>query len=181
MENNKTVKKQTKGIITVIVLIICLCITTVALLFTGDSVENNTFHTGTIKVNLNDGKPVIQEKEVMFQPGMTVKKDFFIKNNGTWDVYYKLYFKNVKGGLADILDITIKDGDEVLYKGTASQFSKNNTEAAKDVLKLNEKRDLSIYFYYPETAENNTQNLTLSFDLCADVVQIKNNPNKDFK
>ena len=181
MENNKTVKKQTKGIITVIVLIICLCITTVALLFTGDSVENNMFHTGTIKVNLNDGKPVIQEKEVMFQPGMTVKKDFFIENNGTWDVYYKLYFKNVKGGLADILDITIKDGDEVLYKGTASQLSKDNIEAAKDVLKLNEKQELSIYFYYPETAENNTQNLTLAFDLCTDVVQTKNNPNKDFK
>lgn len=180
MENDKTGKKQTKGIITVVVLIICLCITTFALFFTGASVDNNTFNTGTIKVNLNDGKPVIQENKLMFQPGMTVKKDFFIENNGSWDVYYKLYFKDIEGGLADDLEITVKDSDEVLYKGKASEFTKDNAEPAKETLKLNEKQNLSIYFYYPEESENDTQDLTLSFDLCADVVQTKNNPDKEF-
>ena len=181
MKVTKTAKKLTGGIITIIVLTICLCITTFALFFIRRSVDNNMFHTGSIKINLNDGKPVIKEHEFIFEPGMTVKKDFFIENKGTWDVYYKLYFKGVEGGLADVLEITIKNGDEVLYKGTASKFNKDDIGAANDILKFNERKDLSIYFHYPETATNNTQNLSLAFDFCADAVQTKNNPNKAFE
>ena len=51
---------------------------------------------------------------------------------------------------------------------------------ADDTLRLQERRSLTVYFHYPESAENRTQNLTLSFDLCADAVQTKNNPNKLF-
>ena len=85
-------KKLTRGIITAIILAVCLCITTFALVWETVSVENNLFHTGTVKINLNDGKPVIEEHEFLFEPGMTVKKDFFIENQSTCDVYYKLYF-----------------------------------------------------------------------------------------
>ena len=51
---------------------------------------------------------------------------------------------------------------------------------ADDTLRLQERRNLTVYFHYPESAENRTQNLTLSFDLCADAVQTKNNANKLF-
>ena len=180
MKDNKFVKKLTSSITTVIILIICICITTFALFFERTSVNNNIFRSGNIEINLNDGKPIIRKNEFVFEPGMTVKKDFFIKNNSTWNVYYKLYFDNVEGELADILDITIKNGNEVLYIGKASEFKKGTMGAANDMLKLNEKRNLSLYFYYPETAGNDTQNLTLAFDLCADAVQSKNNPNRNF-
>lgn len=181
MQNkSKTEQKLTGGIIAIVILAICLCITTFALAWATVSVDNNLFHTGTVKINLNDGKPVIEEHEFLYEPGMTVKKDFFIENQSTWDVYYKLYFDNVGGGLADVLQITVKDGDRTLYQGTAAELNRTEVTVADDVLKIKERRELTVYFYFPEEAGNSTQNLTMTFDLCADAVQTKNNPNKLF-
>ena len=59
-ENNVTSKKLTAGIIILIILSIALCITTFALVYSTISVENNIFKTGSIQINLNDGKPVIE-------------------------------------------------------------------------------------------------------------------------
>lgn len=179
-KQNTTSKKLTVSIATVIILAVCLCITTFALIWATVSVENNLFHTGTVKVNLNDGKPVIEEHEFLFEPGMTVKKDFFIENQSTWDVYYKLYFTDVEGGLADVLEITVKDGDKILYSGKASELTRENAGAANDVLKLNERRNLTVYFHFPEEAGNSMQNLVLTFSMSADATQTKNNPNKLF-
>lgn len=58
---NTTSKKLTASVVTVFILAICLCITTFALIWATVSVENNLFHTGIVKINLNDGKPVIEE------------------------------------------------------------------------------------------------------------------------
>lgn len=179
--DNKAVKKLTGGIITIILLAICLCITTFALVWATVSVDNNLFHTGTVQINLNDGKPVIEEHEFLFEPGMTVKKDFFIENQSTWDVYYKLYFDHVEGGLSDVLEITVKDGDKTLYHGTAAELSSTDVGAADDILRLNERRELSVYFHFPEESGNVAQNLTLTFDMCADAVQTKNNPERLFR
>lgn len=182
MKNNgSTARKLTGSIVAVVVLAVCLCVTTFALAWATVSVDNNLFHTGTVKINLNDGKPVIEEHEFLFEPGMTVKKNFFIENQSTWDVYYKLYFDNVEGGLADVLEITVTDGEKTLYRGTAAEFDREGTPAADDVLRLNERRELTVYFYFPEEAGNSAQNLNLTFDMCADAVQTKNNPNKLFK
>lgn len=181
MQNkSKTEQKLTGGIIAIVILAICLCITTFALAWATVSIDNNLFHTGTVKINLNDGKPVMEEHEFLFEPGMTVKKDFFIENQSTWDVYYKLYFDNVGGGLADVLQITVKDGDRTLYQGTAAELNRTEVTVADDALKIKERRELTVYFYFPEEAGNSTQNLTMTFDLCADAVQTKNNPNKLF-
>lgn len=181
MQNkSSTSKKLTASVTAVIVLAVCLCITTFALVWATVSVEGNLFHTGTVKINLNDGKPVIEEHEFLFEPGMTVKKDFFIENQSTWDVYYKLYFTDVEGGLADVLDITVKDGDKILYQGLAGDLTKEKVGAADDILKLNERRNLTVYFHFPEGAGNSTQNLVLTFSMKADAVQTKNNPGKLF-
>ncbi len=181
MSNNSTTsKKLTASVVAVILLAICLCITTFALVWATVSVENNLFHTGTVKINLNDGKPVIEEHEFLFEPGMTVKKDFFIENQSTWDVYYKLYFTDVEGGLANVLDIIVKDGDRILYEGKAADLTKEHVGAADDVLRLNERRDLTVYFHFPEEAGNEAQNLVLTFSMSADAVQTKNNPNRLF-
>ena len=181
MTETKTAKKLTGGIITIIILAVCLCITTFALVYETVSVENNLFHTGEVKLNLNDGKPVIREHEFLFEPGMTVKKDFFIENDSTWDVYYRLYLDQVSGGLADVLTVTILDGDRVLYSGTAGTLTQQNASAADDMLKIGQRRNLTVLFHYPETARNDTQNLDLTFTLCAEATQTKNNPNKLFR
>ncbi len=181
MQNNsKTAKKLTASIAVIILLSVCLCITTFTLILSMVSVEDNIFMTGTVKINLNNSKPVIAEHEFIFEPGMTVKKDFFIKNEGSCDIYYKLYFQNVSGGLADALEIKICDGDKLLFEGTPKTLAKENVGAADDILKLNESRDLQIYFHFPENAGNEFQNLYLSFDLAADATQVKNNIDKSF-
>ena len=180
MSDTKTSKKLTGGIIAIIALAVCLAITTFALVYASVSVENNLFHTGNVKINLNDGQPVIQKHEFIFEPGMTVIKDFFIENESTWDVYYRIYLDDVSGGLADVLTVTIKDGDKTLYSGTANELTKQYITAADDTLKIGQRRDLTVYFHFPEDKGNEAQNLDLTFTLCAEAIQTKNNPNKLF-
>lgn len=178
---NKTAKKLTASVAAVIILAVCLCITTFALVYSTVAVDNNLFQTGEIKIDLNGGQPVITEHEYLFEPGMTVEKPFYIENQGTWDVYYKLYFDNVEGGLADVLDVEIRDGDTVLFGGKIADLTKETVGAADDILKLHERRELTISFHYPEGAGNGGQAQYLSFDLKADAVQTKNNPNRLFE
>lgn len=180
MADSKTAKKLTGGIVAIIVLAICLCITTFALVYASVSVENNLFHTGVVKINLNNGEPVIREHEFLFEPGMTVEKEFFIENESTWDVYYRIYLDNVSGGLADVLTVTIRDGEKILYTGTASELTRQNVIAADDTLKIGQRRSLTVIFHYPEEKGNDTQNLDLTFTMCAEATQTKNNPNKLF-
>jgi len=180
MKSNNTSRKLAVSVATIVLLAICLCITTFALMWAVVSKDNSLFHTGTVKINLNDGNPVIQEHEFLFEPGMTVKKDFFIENQSTCDVYYKLYFDNVEGGLADVLEIAIYQEDTVLFEGKASELIKENVGAANDVLKMNERKNLTIYFHFPEEAGNTEQDKQLTFDMKADAVQTRNNPDKRF-
>ena len=181
MNDSKTAKRLTSGIVAIIILALCLAITTFALVYATVSVENNLFHTGEVRINLNNGEPVIQEHEFLFEPGMTVKKDFFIENESTWDVYYKIYFDNVSGGLADVLTVTIKDGEKTLYSGTANELTRKNVIAADDTLRIGERRNLTVIFHFPEEKGNEAQNLDLTFTMCADATQTKNNPNRLFE
>ena len=181
MQNrNDTGKKITGSIAAIFVLAVCLCITTFALVWSTVSVENNLFHTGSVTIELNGGKPVIEEHEFLFEPGMTVEKNFYIENQSTWDVWYRLYFVNVEGGLADTLEVVLKDGDKVIWSGKLSEMTKDRTAATADMMKINERKDLTLSFHFPEEAGNEAQGLYLSFDLAADAVQTKNNPNRLF-
>ena len=164
----------------VIMLALCLAITTFALIYESVSVDDNLFHTGSVKINLNDGKPVIRENEFLFEPGMTVKKDFFIENESTWDVYYKIYMDDVTGGLAKVLDVTIKDGDKTLYHGTPAELNRKQVSTADEILKVNQKKTLTVYFHFPENAGNDAQSLDLTFTMCAEATQTKNNSNREF-
>ena len=177
--DNKTYKKIIISIITILILTICLFITTFAIMTTTVKVENNTFNTGLVKINLNNGQAVINEDELLFEPGMTVEKNFFIENEGTADIYYKIYFDNVDGKLQDVIQITIKDGEKILYSGTTSELTRENVRATDDILSPEEKKDLTIYFHYPKE-EIYSEDLTLSFVISADAVQVKNNNNKEF-
>ena len=51
-------KKMTGSIMLTVILSICLCMTTFALVYATVSVDNNLFNTGKVEINLNDGKPV---------------------------------------------------------------------------------------------------------------------------
>ena len=180
-ENSTTARKMTAGIITIFILAFCLTVTSFALVYATVVVENNIFQTGYVKINLNDGKPIIEEHEYLFEPGMTVEKDFFIQNLSSDSVYYRLYFDNVTGGLADVLDVTLKDGDQVLCSGKMQDLTKEFVDSGEFPLEIQEVRKLKIVFHFPESYGNATQGLDLSFVACADAVQSKNNPNREFE
>lgn len=175
-------KKLNISIATLVVLFLCLCVTAFALAYAMLRVDNNVFETGEIDIDLNGGKPVIEADEFLFEPGMTVEKSFYIKNNGTWAVYYKLYFSNVKGDLGDVLDVTIKNADgNVLLQGKLSKLNRHNVPVAEDELQVGDRRDMTIIFHFPEDAKNTAQSDNVSFALSALAVQTKNNDGKEFE
>lgn len=180
MKQTDAHKKMIGSIIAIIVLAILLTVTTFALVYATISVEENIFRTGLVKINLNDGDPIIREDEFVFEPGVTVQKQFFIENLSTWDVYYKLYFGNVSGNLADVVQVTIKDGESTLYSGLMTELSREKTASVDSALSVMEKKTLTVVFHFPENAGNTMQAQMLRFDMCADAVQTKNNPDKRF-
>lgn len=174
-------RKLSVSVITLVLLCLCLCITSFALGMAVYEVKNNSFQTGGIEIDLNGGKPVITADEFLFEPGMTVEKPFYIQNNGTWAVYYKLYFSQVSGNLGDVLDVTILDtnGDELL-SGKLSELTEQNVPALEQELDEGVRQEMTIRFHFPEDAGNTCQGGTLTFELSAIAVQTKNNPDKEF-
>lgn len=174
----KIARKLTGSIAATAALIIGLCINTLALTSKA-VVEFNLFDTGRVKIDLNGGSPVIDGRGFLIEPGMTICRDFFIKNQSTDSVYCKIYFENVAGGLAEVLQITISDKDTILYQGTAEGLARKSAAFAGK-LRVGERRELTASFYFPKESGNDTQDLHLTFDLRADAVQTKNNPNRLF-
>ena len=124
---------------------------------------------------------MIEENEFSFEPGMTVVKDFFVENVGTGDAYYKVYFENVEGKLAEVLEVTIQDEELILAKGTLEDLTIEKVVAPEDILKAGEKREFTVSFYYPKGADSSTADQYVDFDLSVQAVQIQNNPDKQFE
>lgn len=167
------------GVILLIILLVALSFVTFSLAYSIVSVDSNIFRTGNVSINLNDGETVIDAEDANFAPGMTIEREFFLQNNSSYSVYYRLYFANLRGDMADVLVVTISDGDKVLYNGVMSDLEKADVRAADDELKINERRTLTITIVFPEEAGNLSDNV-LRFDLCADATQTKNNPDRIF-
>lgn len=179
-----TAKRLAADVAVIILLSVCLLVTTLALSVATVTSENNVFGTGKVSINLNGGEPVITETEFLFEPGMTVEKPFYVMNTGTCEVWYRLYFSGVSGGLADVLDVYIigKDG-ETLYSGKMSDlvFDEKALPAVPDTaLGIGEKRELKIRFVYPAESTSDTAGEYLGFNIVADAVQVKNNEEKRF-
>ena len=90
------------------------------------------------------------------------------------------YFDDIEGGLANVLDVTVTDGEKVLYSGKVNELTRHNVTAADDTLEIGQRRNLTVFFHFPEAAGNEAQNLRLSFTLCAEATQTKNNPYRLF-
>ncbi len=183
-DNREKASNLSRGIIICLIIIVLLTValsfTTFALVRSMVSVEGNIFRTGEVKINLNDGEPIIKTDEFLFEPGMTVVKDFFVENRSTAPVYYRIYFEDIDGGLAEVLDIKISDGTQVLFEGKVCELVSSNAEIKSSILSVREKCNLQATFHFPENSKNSTQNLTLSFVLCAQATQTRNNPTREF-
>ena len=175
-------KKLQLNIVTLLLLCLGLCITSFAISYTIIKIENNTFQTGGIDIDLNGNAPIIPECQMA--PGMTVEKEFYIKNNGGWAVFYKLYFEEVKGDLADVLEITIYENgspEKVLLNGKISDLINADELNIAGKLEVGQKQNLIASFHFLENAGNEYEDAMLEFKMSAIAVQTKNNPNKDFE
>ena len=179
----ETHKKLRRSMFIAVLLALMLGVTTFALITSMVEVKDNHFDTGVVKINLNDGNPVISEDEYLFEPGMRVVKDFFIENEGSIDAYYKIYLEDVKGDLADVLQLTIREKgtDKILYQGTAKDLTRGSAAVDEAVLSAGERKDLTIRFYFPKERGNEAQDKTLSFKMGATATQVRNNPDRSFE
>lgn len=180
MQKSKTMKKLVNGITILVFMLVCLCAVTFAMMVMDVDVKNNVFNTGKVEINLNDGNPVIEENEFIFEPGVTVTKEFFVENNSTWDVWYKIYFANIQGELADELEAAIYDGQNEVWSGNIKDLNKVGVIAAEESLAPGQKKNLILKLHLPKVKDNNVQDLRMSFDVLSEAVQTKNNPGKLF-
>ena len=176
---NSTHKKLIVRRSLVAVLLFCFGITSYAFSGYSMAVRQNVFTTGAIDINLNNGCAAIDQKEFNLEPGMTIVKSFFLENSGQ-AAYYRIYFENIKGSLRQMVKVTLKEGADVLYSGTAADFTLRNAETAPNRIATGEKRWLQISFHLPYSCGNSAQGQTLSFVLTARAVQVKNNTDKTF-
>ncbi len=181
-------KRLSISIASLFLLCLCLSITSFALGYAIFKVEDNSFQTGGIDIEIygeNPGEPIIDPNDDMFrrfEPGMTVVKPFHIKNNGTWAVYCKVFFDGVSGELGDVLDITISDNDGLeLLSGKMSELTKEKVKALETELAVNEAKEMIITFHFPENEGNDHQGDSVEFAVSAIAVQTKNNPDKEFE
>jgi len=181
MGNSNTLRKLTSNIVLTVILLICLVITSYALAVTSYRVlRENRFGTGNINIIL-EGPGDLDIS--LFEPGMTVEREYTIRNMSSIGVYFKVYFENVSGLLADAVDITLKEKNSgvVLYQGKASEFSENNiNNKASEELGASDSRVLVISYHFSEDAGNNLMCTDLSFYIGAKAVQARNNADKSF-
>lgn len=180
MNEQNLKKKLTMMIVTVVLLSIGLIVTSFALASSIAQIQNNRFSMSMgVELTINDGKPVVDVTDMVYEPGGTYVSEFPIANLGTFDVWYRVYFTDVNGALKDYITATIKEADgTVLCKGTMSELSSD--KVAVSSLAAGEEKTLTIEFYFSSEAGNAAQGQSVSFNITANATQKQNNPNKDF-
>ena len=188
-EKNKMARRLAINMLITIILALCLCVTSVALVLSTVTVSGNVFSTAIFDIELYneddvlEGPIITKDDGFLFEPGMTVKKKFRLYNNGTVNAYFRIYFDSVSGGLADVLQIRITDANDNEIYGwkKITDMLKEDAVAADEILEAKENLELYIWFHMPKETGSEAKSLTLTFDLCADAVQVRNNKNKVFE
>jgi len=176
----KRKKRAWLGMLPMIIVLMAFGITSLALVYQKVSAEGNLFETGKVSICLNDNQPVFDE-EILFEPGMVIKKDFTLRNDSSCEVYYRLYFSDIVGDFANVLKVSVSDGDTVIFDGTLAELNGVKSEGANGLLKVSEERILTITFEVPDDGKNIIMETTALFNLNAEAVQAVNNPNGVFE
>lgn len=116
---DKMRRRVHRSIAAVVVLCGLLALTTYALVASLVSVEGHLFETAQVKIELNGGKVIFDAGDMNIEPGYSIRRNFTVENQGTADVYYRLYLENTAGPLLGVLDFALYDGDTLLFAGTA--------------------------------------------------------------
>lgn len=177
---SETKKKMRKNVVVILVLLLMLGVTTFALMLSFVEVEDNRFVMGRVDIELNGGKPVFDGSDHNIEPNYTIIKEFTIENKGTADAYYRLYMDNVVGSLQEVLNFKIYEEDKLLYDGSVKKLTKETPCVGDNILKAGETRVLRAEVKISENSSNKYQAGSMTFDITADAVQVKNNPDREF-
>lgn len=180
MSMKRLTGRLTAGAVALTVLFVSLCATTLALVYATLISQEADITTGKVEISVNGGAPIITEGEFEFEAGTTAQKTFYIQNNSTCAVYYRLYFSDINGTLADDIVVTISKGETHLYAGKLSDLTEKG-KATDDVLLKGESRELVLTLHLPKEVGKAAEGGTLSFTLNADAVQAPNNDDKVFE
>ncbi len=167
-------------IVTVVLLVCGLTITSIALASSIAQISNNRFSMSMgVEIAINDGKPVVDVTDMVYEPGGTYRSEFPVSNLSTFDVWYRVYFTDVEGVLKDYISVTIKEADgTILCNGMMNELSSD--KVAVSSLAAGEKKTLYIEFSFSPDTGNDAQGKTASFNITANATQKPNNPNMDF-
>ena len=191
--NNKRKEKSLEArlawsVVTIVILSLCLCVTSLAVVYAILSVSNNIFTTAKFDIELYNADDVLEgtvisEGDVRIEPGATFKKEFSIVSKCSVDAYFRVYFDKVSGALADSVEMKITDdADNVIYDWSViSDMLKKDAVAADRIIEPLERVKLYIWVRMPETIGNEAMTEELCFDICVDAVQHRNNENAEFE
>lgn len=174
--------KKRLSIRTLLVVILCLalCVSAFALGYTFLRVEGNVFGSGNVDIALTESDFVIDGNSTdtfLFEPGMRAHKIVSIENKSSDPdgVWYKLYFDNIDGDLSDVIQVTVYDGSTEVLSGKLAALGRANIDPMGK-LALNEMREFTVEFYYPDDLGNAGAGSSVTFVIRAEAVQVRNNP-----
>ena len=181
MDKSKGTKKRIYiSIAAAAVMFVMLAVTTYSLILSLLSVEDNLFETAQVQLELNNGQTVFNGDDMNIEPGHSIVRDFTVENKSTVEVYYRLYLENVSGPLRDTLTFEIYDGSTLLFSGRADDMTRESPCVDSNPLAAGEVRTLTAVVKMSESASSEYQTASVSFDISADAVQARNNPDRLF-
>lgn len=177
----KLIKKQKLIVTAAAVVIALLGIVVSSAVFSVNVVSEKDVRLsqGSFNIVLNDGKPVLGE-DILFEPGMTIRKDFTLENKGTTNSFYKIYFSELPMEVAELIHVSILDGTQTLSSATLYEMTKENAIIMNDNLLAGEKEVFTLCLELGEEIENVEQGMEYVLDMFVAAAQRDNNPEAEF-
>lgn len=174
--------------IAAVALCVLLAATAYAFGYLFAEVRDNYFHTGTVDVDIafapaGDGSIDLFNPNVRYEPGMTVRGDFVVTNNSTdtEGIWCRLYFSDLGGPLADVMEAKLYEGDTLLCSGPVREWKSPRFMPEPFLLAEKAEKRLTLELHYPELAGNETQGDTMTFALSVTATQRTANPGGQFE
>lgn len=180
MNEKKLRNRLIMMIVTVFLLVLGLTITSVALVDSVVSIQRNRFVMSEgAALKVNNGQPVVNMTDIVYEPGGRYVSEFPITNMSTFDVWYRVYFTDVEGELKDDITVTIREKNgKTLCEGLMYELDKNKVSVGS--LGAGEEKILEIEFYFLPYADNSAQGQNVSFNITTNATQKQNNTQMDF-
>ncbi len=176
-------KRNLLTAVAAIAIVVLLAATAYAASYIFLKVEDNYFQTGQIDVSIITDTSTTKYKRTLFgenvliEPGATLRGDFTIQNNSNdpSGIWYRFFLQDVTGDLAEVLEVTLYDADGNEVKSGRMTSWENRLYMSPKAMANGDSHQYTLELHHPESAGNETQNLSMSFKLAVVAVQRKNN------